>query len=161
MSRNTSPRSQNPHRTEPDRSAPVSRESSATRNTTSSTLSYFAESSSPYISPYSPRTSAESRPATTVSNPQPTRTFDLDLLRSEAAAYRSGTTSAAMSTYSSSSQESVYSNPGPQQYRVVTPGMINNPQNLSSVSLSQACPLVRCLSFAFDKSLAVCGQCVV
>lgn len=40
-----------------------------------------------------------------------------------------------MSAYSSSSQDdAVYSSPGPQQYSLVTPGMMRDPRNLSQVS---------------------------
>ena len=40
-----------------------------------------------------------------------------------------------MSTYSSSSQDdAVYSSPGLKQYRLVTPGMLNDPRSMSQVS---------------------------
>ena len=55
----------------------------------------------------------------------------------------------AMSAYSSSSQDSVYSTPGPQQYSLVTPGFAQNPRSMTQVSpglifvnlLYRACPL--------------------
>jgi hypothetical protein len=41
----------------------------------------------------------------------------------------------SMSGYSSSSQDdSVYSSPAPQQYRLVTPGTLNDPRTMSQVS---------------------------
>ncbi len=40
-----------------------------------------------------------------------------------------------MSAYSSSSQDDAYySSPGPMQYRLVTPGMLDDPRSMSQVS---------------------------
>ena len=39
-----------------------------------------------------------------------------------------------MSSYSSSSQDSVYSTPGPQSYRLVSPYTMNDPRSMSQVS---------------------------
>jgi len=94
--------------------------------------SYFMAPSSSYISPYSP---LSAQPTTTIISPQPTTSFDLSPRSVEASAIGSRATSAAaMSTYSSSSQGSIYSNTSPQQHRVATPGMMNNPGDLSAVS---------------------------
>ena len=96
--------------------------------------SYFSAPSSPYISPYSPVAAQPTRETIYL---QSKRSFDLNSLTKAASAIGSRATSASMSTYSSSSQESIYSSPGPQQYRVVTPGMMDNPASLSNVSASQ------------------------
>lgn len=46
-----------------------------------------------------------------------------------------GTRPSTMSTYSSSSQDdAIYSTPGPKQYQLVTPGMMNDPRSMSQVS---------------------------
>lgn len=127
MSRHSPPIPSEQRQTEAEASVRSRREDPVTPTATFSTSSYFTASSSPYVSPYSPRTTAETLPARTV-------TSTSNLYPSAGSAINSGTVSAAMSTYSSSSQDSLYSSPGPQHYQVVTPGMINNPQNLSAVS---------------------------
>ncbi|KAG7008503.1 hypothetical protein G7Y79_00005g016440 [Physcia stellaris] len=48
-----------------------------------------------------------------------------------------------MSTYSSSSQDSIYSAPGPRQYAVVTPGMMSNPQSISANDKAQLLSALR------------------
>ena len=92
--------------------------------------------SSTYISPYSPVTTVAKPEPPTIISPQPTqpaRAATNPLLSQPFPAdYQVPTT--AMSTYSSSSQDSIYSSPGPHQYAVVTPGMMNNPQGISQVS---------------------------
>ena len=91
----------------------------------------------PYISPYSPvPTRAQQGASTTIFSPQPTqpaRSSTNPLLSGNfPTEYRAQT--ASMSTYSSSSQDSIYSSPAPQQYAVVTQGMMSNPASISEVS---------------------------
>ena len=133
MSRQSSKSSKQRSRTDPERST-------ASSGNTQTLSSYFAAPSSPYISPYSPSTT---QPTRTIIAPQPTSSFDFTSLTREASAIGIRTSSAAMSTYSSSSQDSIYSSPGPQQYRVVTPGMMNNPGSLSTVSTDNFSKLLR------------------
>jgi len=112
-------------RTEPEAAPGLSRSSQLTS-------SYLTASSSPYISPYSP---VGTQPTTTIISPQPIPSFDFSPLSIEASAIGSRAASAAaMSTYSSSSQDSIYSNTSSQRYRTATPGMMDNPGTLSTVS---------------------------
>ncbi|KAL8790414.1 MAG: hypothetical protein Q9195_006371 [Heterodermia aff. obscurata] len=48
-----------------------------------------------------------------------------------------------MSTYSSSSQDSIYSSPAPQQYAVVTQGMMTNPASISENDKQQLMQALR------------------
>ena len=90
----------------------------------------------PYISPYAPVATRAQPEASTIFSPQPTqpaRSSTNPLLSGNfPTEYRAQT--ASMSTYSSSSQDSIYSSPGPQQYAVVTQGMMSNPASISEVS---------------------------
>ena len=103
---------------------------SSPRQNQSQNFAYFetySPASPPYISPYPPTSQvAQSLPVpSSTSQPSavPNRSTYLD------------PSSASMSAYSSASdQESVYSSPGPQDYQVVTAGMMANPRSLSSVS---------------------------
>lgn len=113
--------------------SPTESEQSQGRSRSKQISSYFTAPSTQYVSPYSPVTTQQ--PPQIVS-PQPRSSFDLYALSTEASAIGSRSASTAMSTYSSSSENSIYSSPGPQQYRVVTPGMMNNPGSLSAVSTS-------------------------
>ena len=92
-----------------------------------------------YISPYAPLTTRASQQASSIYSPQPTqpaRSSTNPLLSGNfPTEYRTPT--ASMSTYSSSSQDSIYSSPGPQQYAVVTQGMMSNPTSISEVSESR------------------------
>ena len=90
----------------------------------------------PYISPYSPVPTQAEPAATSIFSPQPTQPTrsGLNPLLSDAFPIEYQLPTTAMSTYSSSSQDSIYSAPGPRQYAVVTPGMMSNPQSISAVS---------------------------
>ena len=94
---------------------------------------------STYISPYAPVTTRAPQQASSIYSPQPTqpaRSSTNPLLSGNfPTEYRTPT--ASMSTYSSSSQDSIYSSPGPQQYAVVTQGMMSNPTSISEVSESR------------------------
>lgn len=101
----------------------------------------------PYISPYSPVPTQAEPAATTIFSPQPTQPARsrLNPLLSDAFPIEYQLPNTAMSTYSSSSQDSIYSAPGPRQYAVVTPGMMSNPQSISAVSkiiLSSFCSCI-------------------
>lgn len=113
-----------------------------TRNTSSNaqqlpiSLQNLSTQETPYISPYSPIPTQAQATATTIFSPQPTQPArsGLNPLLSDAFPTEYQPPTAAMSTYSSSSQDSIYSSPGPRQYAVVTPGMMSNPQSISAVS---------------------------
>ena len=91
---------------------------------------------SPYISPYAPITTQAPDAAPTIFSPQPTQPASIGTnpLLNDTFLKESRTGTGAMSTYSSSSQDSIYSSPGPQQYTMVTAGMMSNPRNISEVS---------------------------
>ena len=89
-----------------------------------------------YISPYAPVTTRAQQETRNIFSPQPTQpaisSTNPLLSGNFPTEYRTPTTS--MSTYSSSSQDSIYTSPGSQQYGAVTPGMMSNPTSISEVS---------------------------
>ena len=104
----------------------------------------------PYISPYAPVTTRAQQEAGNIYSPQPTqpaRSNTNPLLSGNfPAEYRTPATS--MSTYSSSSQDSIYTSPGSQQSAVVSPGMMSNPASISEVS-HQKCGCMISFDLAF------------
>lgn len=86
---------------------------------------------SAYISPYAPITT---RPQQSASQPTLPARSGINSSLGETHSVDFQTSSAAVSTYSSSSQHSLYSSPGPRQYAVLTPGMMSDPQSISQVS---------------------------
>lgn len=100
-------------------------------------LSNLIPPASPYISPYAPITTQQQDSATTIYSPQPTlpATSGITSLLSESFPVDFQPRAGAMSTYSSSSQDSIYSTQGLQRYSVLTPGMMGDPQKISEVSV--------------------------
>ena len=94
---------------------------------------------SPYISPYAPITTRPSQAATTIFSPQPTvpARSGTNPLLDETHSVDFQTPSRAISTYSSSSLDSIYSASGSRQYAVLAPAIMSNPQNISQVSFTK------------------------
>ena len=103
-------------------------------------LSSLNPPASPYISPYAPITTEVQDSATTIHSPQPTlpATAGITSLLSEKFPVDFQTRTGPMSTYSSSSQDSIYSSPRLQRYSARTPAAMGDPQKISEVSPRQS-----------------------
>ena len=99
-------------------------------------LSSLNPPASPYISPYAPITTQGEDPATIIYSPQPTLpvTSGITSLLSESFPVDFQPRTGAVSTYSSSSQDSIYSSSRLQQPSALTPGRMGDPQKISVVS---------------------------
>ena len=117
-------------------------------------LTPLTSTSRPYVSPYPP-TRQPSESSSLSQKPKPSRASTPgNIGSSEASSGRSSLVTAPMSTYSSSSQESTYSSPAPQQYKLVSPGMMSNPKSMTSVSRLTCFSLHQNLSLqCFPKSM--------
>ena len=118
------------------RTQPESTSGPPGENQLPTSLRHFNPPATPYISPYAPITTQSQELSTTIYSPQPSipARSGVSSLLSESFPVDFQPQTEAMSTYSSSSQDSIYSSPGPRQYAVANPGMMSNPQNISAVS---------------------------